>query len=99
MKIQKTLTGAAIAAAVALTFVSTPLTASAEDGQTYQWVKCYGINKCRGQSRCMLTSNQCHVINPGPGQNACAGKGFVWKSPENCKRAGGSAPESPERMK
>ncbi len=101
MKIQKKLAGATIAAAVALTFVSTPLIASAQDSDqtTYKWVKCYGINSCQGKSACYLTSNECHVINPGKGQNSCRGKGFVWKTPENCKIAGGSAPETPERMK
>ena len=98
MKIQNTLTGAAMAAAVALTFVSMPSATFADGAQNYQWVKCYGINDCRGHSACKITSNQCHVINPGKGQNACKGKGFLWKSPENCKLAGGSAPESPERM-
>lgn len=89
--------GAALAAAVALTFVTVPSHSFAASGQ-YQWVKCYGINQCRGQSTCRLTTHECRVLNQCKGQNACRGKGFVWKTPENCKAAGGSAPETPERM-
>lgn len=94
----KKLTGATLAAAVALTFSSATFSASAEEIH-YKWVKCYGVNSCKGMSPGMLTTNQCSAIHNCKGQNACKGRGWAWKTPENCKAAGGSAPETPERMK
>lgn len=99
MNMTKKQTGAFLAAAVAVAFIATPLKATAQDGDNYQWVKCYGINSCRGQSTCRLTTNQCKILNQCKGQNSCKGKGFVWKTPENCAKAGGTAPETPDRMK
>ena len=99
MNTRNKLTGAALAATVALVFSTIPVTATAQSEGNYQWVKCYGINACRGQSTCRITTNQCRVLNKCKGQNACRGQGFVWKTPENCAAAGGTAPETPERMK
>jgi len=80
------MTGAILATAVALAFVSA--TAYAEGSSTPSGkapqVKCVGGNSCKGKSACMSASNDCK------GQNACKGKGYVMlSSAGECTKAGG----------
>lgn len=90
------LIGLSLSAAVALTFVSLPSSSLAT--QT-EWVKCYGINSCKGTNDCRLTTSTCKVLIEGKGQNSCRGQGWVWKRPAACKKAGGSAPSNPDALK
>jgi len=97
--INRKLLGATLSAAVAMAFVAPVSADQSTPGANAAWVKCAGINSCRGQSMCKLTTNECRVLNNCKGQNSCKGKGWTWKTPENCKRAGGTAPENPAAMK
>ena len=47
-------------------------------------VHCYGINSCKGKSSCHTASNTC------AGKNTCKGQGWVLKTAEECKKAGGT---------
>ncbi len=96
MNRKQKLIGASLSAAVALTFISLPTPTLAEKPA---FVKCYGINKCAGTSQCRLVTSTCRVLHECKGQNTCRGKGVIWKTPENCKRLGGSAPSNPDALK
>jgi hypothetical protein len=93
MDMKTKILGVSLAGAVALTFVG--LSHASDSNTVRKWVKCYGINSCRGKSTCMITTNSCKVLNKCKGQNSCRGKGFLFKHPEDCKRLGGSTPELP----
>ena len=76
--------GVAIASAAAALFaigasVSTTVQA-AEDGT----VKCAGVNSCKGSSDCATAKSSCK------GQNSCKGQGWVKKTADECKAAGGT---------
>lgn len=53
-------------------------------------VKCYGINKCKGQGACGGAGHAC------AGKNACKGQGFVDTTKDDCAKQGGKTtpPES-----
>lgn len=78
-----------IAAAAAVAFVTAPLTSTLVQAHSHK-VKCYGINKCKGKSACKTATSSCK------GKNSCKGKGYVMKSPEKCKKLGGTTEESTE---
>lgn len=80
--VMKTLSGAAIAATAAGTFLfgTTSTVVSAEKAK----VHCVGVNGCKGHSDCKTASNECK------GQNACKGKGFVETSEKQCIEKGGA---------
>lgn len=85
MKMNKGLSGVAIAAAVAVAFSSVPvISASADSGL----VTCPGVNACKGQSDCRTTTNTCKVISE-KGQNACKGQGFLMLTKAQCIKRGG----------
>ncbi len=84
--------GAAIAAAVAVMMASGALAAEPSPGASQAQVKCVGGNSCKGQSSCAGASNSCK------GQNSCKGKGFVMSSSaRECTDKGGK-PEQPKSM-
>lgn len=93
------LVGAALAATIGLSLQA--CAADSSSGANYAsgdtWVKCYGINSCRGQSSCHLTTTSCKILNQCKNQNACQGKGWVIKTADQCKALGGTAPETPIR--
>jgi hypothetical protein len=82
------LTGAVLATAVGLMFMTQPVFASdssdANGTQAQASVKCVGGNSCKGQSECASASNSCK------GQNSCKGKGYVsTASAQACQQKGG----------
>jgi hypothetical protein len=76
-----------IAASAAVAFVSAPLTSSIALANHHEKVKCYGVNACKGKSKCKTANNACK------GQNACKGKGFVMKTEKKCEKANGTTEE------
>ena len=86
MSDSKSLSGAAIAAAAAMLFVTAPVsTATAADAAK---VHCDGVNSCKGTSSCKSATNSCK------GQNSCKGKGWVEMSAKDCDAAKASAKKS-----
>ena len=78
MLTSKNISGAAIATAAALLFISVPITTRAgEAGKMH----CDGVNSCKGQSSCKSATNSCK------GQNSCKGKGFSEMSKAECDAA------------
>jgi len=59
--------------------------ADAPDATEVATVKCDGGNACKGESACDTAHNAC------AGENECKGKGWVMLTPEDCKKAGGTA--------
>lgn len=72
-----------IATAAAIAFVAAPVTSNVAFAHTKK-VPCYGVNSCKGKSKCKTASNACK------GQNACKGKGFMMKTPKTCQKLGGT---------
>jgi hypothetical protein len=82
------LSGAVLATAVGLMFMTQPIFAAdssdANGAQAQASVKCVGGNSCKGQSECASASNSCK------GQNSCKGKGYVnTVSTQDCQQKGG----------
>lgn len=98
MDVPKKMIGAVLAGAVAISFISAAYAAQPTH-VTRKWVKCYGINACRGKSSCRITTSTCKALNHGKGMNSCKGKGFMFKTPKECKRLGGTTPETPDALK
>lgn len=70
--------GAALAAATAVLFSSTPaLDAVATEAK----IKCDGGNACKGKSECSTATNAC------AGQNSCKGTGYVMLTKSECTAA------------
>jgi hypothetical protein len=78
------ISGAVLAAAVALAFMGTSVYAADSSSGAPAQVMCVGGNSCKGQSACKSAQSDCK------GQNACKGKGYVM-TPGNkeCVAAGG----------
>jgi hypothetical protein len=74
-----------IAATAAIAFTTAPLTATIANAA--HKVKCYGVNSCKGKSKCKTAQNGCK------GKNSCKGKGYLMKTEKDCKKMGGSATE------
>jgi uncharacterized membrane protein len=85
-----TLTGAAIAAAVAMAFVGNTARAADNSAGSQPLVKCIGGNSCKGKSECAAGASGCK------GQNSCKGKGYIM-TPDaaSCIKAGGK-PQAPK---
>jgi hypothetical protein len=84
------ITGALLATAVGVLFMTQPLGAdnSQSQGQPTQ-VKCVGGNSCKGQSECATAASACK------GRNACKGKGFITtSSTQQCEQRGGKPKKS-----
>lgn len=80
----KSMTKLSLAATAAALFsaAAVPPVQAADSGSTY--VKCMGINACKGQSKCATASHAC------AGQNSCKGKGWLpVASAKACKAKGG----------
>ncbi|MGH7915792.1 MAG: BufA2 family periplasmic bufferin-type metallophore [Candidatus Binataceae bacterium] len=89
---RKTITGAALAAAVGAMFMTTPVFAQSPPAHSASQsnVKCVGGNSCKGQSSCKSASNGCM------GQNSCKGKGWVMAtSVKACTDKGGQPAKPP----
>jgi len=79
-------TGAILATAVGMMFMSNPTFAQGTSSSSPQAakVKCVGANDCKGKSACKTATS------PGPGQNSCSGKGLVMtKTEQECTDKGG----------
>lgn len=74
-----------IATAAAVAFVTAPVTSMT--AQAAKKVPCYGVNSCKGHSKCKTANNACK------GQNSCKGQGMVMKSEKKCAKMGGSTTE------
>ena len=86
------LTGAVLAAAVALSFMGGVAMAADDSAAAGSQVKCVGGNACKGQSACKSAASDCK------GQNACKGKGYVMmSSTKECMTAGGKAEDAPKK--
>jgi hypothetical protein len=84
------MTGALLATAVGMLFMTQPLIAgnSQAQGQAAQ-VKCVGANSCKGQSECATKASSCK------GQNSCKGKGWInTSSTQQCEQRGGKPENS-----
>jgi uncharacterized membrane protein len=86
------ITGALLATAVGMLFMTQPLVAGNSQaqgqGQAAQ-VKCVGANSCKGQSECASQANSCK------GQNSCKGKGWITtSSTQQCEQHGGKPEKS-----
>jgi hypothetical protein len=84
------MTGAILAAAVGVLFVTQPVVADPWQAQgNATQVKCIGGNSCKGQSECASKANSCK------GQNSCKGKGWITtSSTQQCKQNGGKPQNS-----
>ena len=75
--------GIALATAAAALF-ATAMAAPVAQAADAPFVKCTGINSCKGTSECKTAKNECK------GMNACKGQGWVSKaSAKECTDAGG----------
>ena len=73
-----------IAAAAALTLLSSAAAFEAAAGTNDAGVKCAGVNSCKGESECKTATSECK------GLNGCKGEGWVTKASEKeCIAAGG----------
>lgn len=84
----KKLTAAFLASAVAGLFLSGNVMAEEAPSGEEVKVKCEGTNACHGKGACKSEGNGC------AGQNSCKGKGWEFKaSKEECEKAGGKVAE------
>jgi hypothetical protein len=84
--------GAMLAAAVAVAFMASPVSAEDPSSSTKPtMVACLGGNSCKGQSMCKSFNHECQ------GMNSCKGKGFVMMTDKECKTKGGK-PIDPDQM-
>ncbi|HVB80651.1 MAG TPA: hypothetical protein VNE82_11995 [Candidatus Binataceae bacterium] len=91
---RKTITGAALAAAVGAMFLTAPVFAQSSPGNSASGanVKCVGGNSCKGQSACQTANNGCM------GQNSCKGKGWVTAATAKvCIDKGGKPEKAPTK--
>lgn len=84
--ISKKKIAAIVATTAAIAFVTAPLTATVANAHSK--VKCYGVNSCKGKSKCKTAQNGCKA------KNSCKGKGFVMKSAKDCKKMGGTTTDA-----
>lgn len=75
-----------IATTAAIAFATAPLTTAIAHSHKDK-VKCYGVNSCKGKSKCKTAQNACK------GKNSCKGKGYMMKTEKECKKMGGSTTE------
>ncbi|MGH7788353.1 MAG: BufA2 family periplasmic bufferin-type metallophore [Candidatus Binatia bacterium] len=80
----KHVTGALIATAVAALFVAAGAEAQAYRDGLAAKVHCEGANACKGQSSCKSERNACS------GKNDCKGKGWIAISAADCVAKGGT---------
>ena len=79
----------AIATAAAIAFITAPVTSTLAQAKTTK-AACYGVNSCKGKSKCKTATSSCK------GQNSCKGKGVVMATAKHCKKLGGSTTEPVE---
>lgn len=70
-----------LAAAAAVAFVSAPIATSLSFADK---VACYGVNGCKGKSKCKTANNDCK------GKNSCKGQGMMMMSAKKCAKKGGT---------
>lgn len=73
-------------AAAAISFAALPITSTSAFAHT-KHVKCYGVNTCKGHSKCKTAKNACK------GKNSCKGEGVVKMSAKKCEKLGGTLEE------
>lgn len=104
METQRKLLGGALATAVGLllqgcatsgTPANTDTTIMQANPPVGNQILCYGVNSCRGQSACMMTTTSCRYVNACAGKNACKGQGGVHMTIAECQAAGGRVPLVP----
>lgn len=79
MKANRTITGAALAAAAASLIMTTAVgTVHAQEAKKIQ---CEGVNACKGQNDCSTAKNGCK------GMGACKGQGFMSMTQADCDKA------------
>ena len=78
--------GVTLATAAAFSFVTAPLTSGIASAHSHH-VKCYGVNGCKGHSKCKTAKNACK------GKNSCKGQGFKEISEKKCTKLHGSTEE------
>ena len=71
--------GAALASAVAMSFVAGEAVADSHGSDANDKVKCVGGNACKGHGVCATDTHAC------AGQNSCQGQGWVYLTKEECK--------------
>lgn len=72
-------------ATAAISLAVLPLTST--NAYASKSVNCYGVNSCKGHSKCKTANNACK------GQNSCKGKGVVKMSAKKCEKLGGKTEE------
>ncbi|MBB1270032.1 hypothetical protein [Shewanella sp. SR44-3] len=84
-KAQGTLTGAALAMAMASMsgYATAGETGTAPAAGNADLVHCYGVNVCKGHNDCKTADNACG------GQASCKGTGFVAMPSKSCADVGG----------
>ena len=89
----KKLTGAVLATAVAGLFLSGQILAEETAGGAKEPEKvcCKGANSCKGQGACGGADNACAW------KNGCSGKGWIKASKDDCKAKGGTEVECPAK--
>ena len=82
----KRVTGAMLAVAVAALFASGKAMSAGDKAATpAKGVKCAGVNSCKGKGSCSGKDNSC------AGKNGCKGKGWVTVGSEkDCTAKGGT---------
>lgn len=79
MKANRTITGAALAAAAASLIMTTAVgTVQAQEAKK---IHCEGVNACKGQNDCSTAKNGCK------GMGACKGQGFLSMTQAECDKA------------
>lgn len=77
-------TSRAVLAATTMLAVAIGAPAASQAAQTPSYVKCAGINTCKGTSECKTASSACK------GQNTCKGRGWLYtKTAQECSEKGG----------
>lgn len=86
----KKITGAVLAMAVAALFASGQIMADSTQGKADNKVKCKGANSCKAKGECHAAKGQCGSASCG-GHNSCKGKGWISVPSEaECTKQGGT---------
>ncbi len=70
-----------LATAAAISFAVAPIASAV--AATHK-VPCYGVNSCKGKSKCKSATSSCK------GHNNCKGQGYLMKTPKQCSKLGGT---------
>ena len=87
MKKSNLLLGAAMAGLLGAALAAPVMAADKEAGKTMATEKCYGINACKGHSKCGGAGNSC------AGKNGCGAQGWIDVIKGTCKDIKGGSLE------